>query len=143
MLEGLTLSLYQRGRSLLATEQTAAQQTLYRIARVMAAFHEHHDLWLTPTLASPPVALGTIDIDERDVDRAFAPLIEYVPFTALQNGTGQPAINLPVHWNKDNLPIGVQFVARVGDELTLLKLAAEIEKAAPWAGRYTKIKIPA
>jgi amidase len=143
VLEGLTLSLYQRGKSLLATEQTAAQQTLYRIARVMAAFHERYDLWLTPTLASPPVALGTIDIDERDVDRAFAPLIEYVPFTPLQNGTGQPAINLPIHWNKDNLPIGVQFVARIGDELTLLKLATQIEKATPWADRYAKIKVPA
>jgi amidase len=66
------------------------------------------------------------------VETAFAPLVGYVPFTATQNGTGQPAINLPLHWNGDDLPIGVQFVARNGDEMTLLQLAAQIEQAQPW-----------
>ena len=56
-------------------------------------------------------------------------------FTATQNATGQPAINLPLHWNKEGLPIGVQFVGRFGDELGLLKLAAQLEKAAPWKDR--------
>jgi amidase len=64
-----------------------------------------------------------------------------VPFTAMQNATGQPAINLPLYWNKENLPIGVQFVGRFGDEETLLKLAASIEKVAPWAHKYNDIKV--
>jgi hypothetical protein len=53
----------------------------------------------------------------------------------MQNATGQPAIQLPLNTNKAGLPIGVQFVARYGGEMTLLKLAAELEKAAPWADR--------
>ncbi len=53
----------------------------------------------------------------------------------MQNATGQPAINLPLHWNREGLPIGVQFVGRFGDELGLLKLASQLEKAAPWASR--------
>ena len=80
-------------------------------------------------------------MDERDPQKSFGPLIDYVPFTAMQNVTGQPAINLPLHWNENGLPIGVQFVGRFGDELTLLKLAGELEKAAPWADRYAKIRI--
>ena len=48
-------------------------------------------------------------------------MIDYVPFTAMQNATGQPAINLPLHWNKAGLPIGTQFVGRFGDEVTLLE----------------------
>ena len=68
-------------------------------------------------------------------------MIDYVPFTAMQNATGQPAINLPLHWNKAGLPIGTQFVGRYGDEVTLLKLAAELEKAKPWAHRYKKIEL--
>jgi len=131
-LEGLTFALYQRGKSVPAVQQIWAQQTMYRIARMMGKFHEQYDLWLTPTLAQPPLKIGTIDIDEQDLETAFAPIIDYVPFTATQNATGQPAINLPLHWNKNNLPIGVQFVARNGNEMLLLQLAAQIEQAAPW-----------
>jgi len=112
---------------------------LYRLARVTATFHETYDLWLTPTLASPPLRLGTVDVGECDLEEAFAPILDYVPFTALQNGTGQPAINLPLHWNQAGLPIGVQFVARAGNEMTLLKLAAEIEQAHPWFDRRPQL----
>jgi amidase len=131
-LEGLTLSLYEQGKSVPAIQQIWAQQAMYRLARVMAKQHETYDAWLTPTLARPPLAIGTVNVDERDIRTAFAPIIDYVPFTATQNATGQPAINLPLHWNGDNLPIGVQFVARNGNEMLLLQLAAQIEQAAPW-----------
>jgi amidase len=131
-IEGITMALYERGMSITAVQQIWAQQTLFRIARLMGKFHEQYDLLLTPTLAQPPLKIGAINIDEPVVETAFAPLVGYVPFTATQNGTGQPAINLPLHWNADNLPIGVQFVARNGDEMTLLQLAAQIEQAQPW-----------
>jgi amidase len=98
-------------------------------------------MWLTPTLGLPPVKLGTFDMEERDPAKSFAPLIDYVPFTALQNITGQPAINMPLYWNRDDLPVGVQFVGRFGDEETLLKLAAQLERAAPWREQYKKIKL--
>jgi amidase len=77
------------------------------------------------------------------VQKAFKPIIGYVPFTAMQNATGQPAINLPLNWSKSGLPIGVQFVARYGDEMTLLKLAAELEKAQPWAQRRPNLPVQA
>ena len=56
-----------------------------------------------------------------------------MPFTPPFNVTGQPGISLPLHWNDDGLPIGVQFVGRFGDEETLLSLAGQLEQAAPWA----------
>ncbi len=140
VLEGLTIGLYERGRAITASQQTAAQQLLYRYARMIAHFHETYDLWLTPTLGDAPMKLGTINVDELDVEKGFAPLLDYVPYTALQNATGQPAINLPLHWNKAGLPIGVQFVARNGNEMLLLKFAAELEKAQPWAHRKPKLK---
>jgi amidase len=88
----------------------------------------------------PPVKLGIFDMDERDPQKSFAPLIDYVPFTAMQNVTGQPAINLPLHWNDAGLPIGTHFVGRYGDETTLLQLAAQLEQAAPWAQRRPKLE---
>lgn len=138
-LEGLTLGLYERGKTIPAIRQIWAQQTLFRVARLMGKFHEQYDLWLTPTLAQPPLKIGTIDVDEQDIEAAFSPIIDYVPFTATQNATGQPAISLPLHWNRANLPIGVQFVARNGDEMTLLKLAAQIEQAQPWFDKYPQL----
>ena len=60
----------------------------------------------------------------------------------LANASGQPAMTVPLHWNADGLPLGAQFVAPFGDEDTLLKLAAQIEMAAPWATRLPKIAMP-
>lgn len=138
-LEGITLSLYERGREIAATQQIWAQQLLLMHARTAAKFHETYDLWLTPVLAAAPVTLGKIDVGERDLEKAFAPVVGYAPFTAMQNATGQPAISLPLHWTAEGLPVGVQFVARSGNEMLLLKIAAQLEQAAPWFHRRPKI----
>ena len=63
--------------------------------------------------------------------KGFGPIASYVPFTGLQNITGQPAA--PLAWSKSGLPIGVQFVGRFGEEHLLLQLAAQIEKAEHWS----------
>jgi len=135
VVEGLTLSLYEQGMGVTAIQHMMAQQSLFRIARLMARFHETYDAWLCATLDQPPLKLGAIDVEERDLQKAFAPIIDYVPWTAIQNATGQPGINVPLHWNAAGLPIGVQFVARNGGETTLLRLAAELEEASPWIAR--------
>jgi amidase len=138
LFEGLTWGLYQAGKSVPASNYLMAKMAMQQAARATAAFHETYDVWLSATLGLPPVKLGVFDMEETDPVKSFAPLIDYVPFTAMQNVTGQPAINLPLHWNKEGLPIGVQFVGRFGDEVTLLKLAAQLEKAAPWSHRYAQ-----
>ncbi len=139
--EGLTWGLYEMGRQVSASQYLIAKGVLAQAARNAATFHETYDLWLTATLGTPPVKLGTIQMEEPNPMISFAPLVEYVPFTALQNVTGQPAINVPLSWNDEGLPIGVQFVGRFGDELTLLQLAAQLEQAAPWAGHYAQIRL--
>jgi amidase len=141
LFEGLTWGLYERGKSVTASGYLMAKDQINLAARAAAKFHETYDMWLSATLGEPPVRLGTFDMEERDPEKSFAPLIEYVPFTAMQNVTGQPAINLPLFWNREGLPIGVQFVGRFGDELGLLRLAAQLEAAAPWAGQYAKIRL--
>lgn len=69
----------------------------------------------------------------------FAQLIEdfhsYCPFTALFNASGQPAMSVPLYWSPAGLPIGAHFAARFGEETTLLALAAQLERAHPWAAR--------
>ena len=58
-----------------------------------------------------------------------------MPNTALFNVTGQPAMSVPLHWNADGLPIGMQFVARLGEDATLFRLAGQLERARPWFER--------
>jgi amidase len=53
----------------------------------------------------------------------------------MYNIAGLPAMSVPLHWNTDNLPIGSMFAGRFGDEVTLLRLAAQLEQAAPWFDR--------
>ena len=141
MFEGLTWGTYLAGKAVGASQYLLAKMAMGAATREAAKFHETYDVWISATLGEPPVKLGRFDMNEKDVGKAFAPLIDYVPFTAMQNVTGQPAMNLPLYWNKDGLPIGVQLVGRLGEEETLLKLAGELEKAAPWSSNYARIRI--
>lgn len=134
-LEGLTLGLYRAGQSVTGPQVLGAIAALQTVSRAVAAWHRDYDVWITPVLGAPPIPNGMIDFTNTDPLEGFAPMIDYVPFTALQNGTGQPAISLPLHWSADGLPVGVQFVAAVGEEARLIALAAELEQAAPWEPR--------
>jgi amidase len=138
-LEGLTLGLYEAGKQVPASAWVGAVMAMQAMARTVAAWHATFDVWLTPVLASPPIPIGLIDFEERDPAKGFAPMIDYVPFTAIQNATGQPAISLPLAMSGDGLPIGVQFVGRTGEEALLLKLAHQLEKAEPWKTRHPPI----
>jgi amidase len=139
-LEGLTLAYYERGRGVSASQYIRSKMVLGRITRDVARFHQRYDLWLTPTLGEPPWKLGRFDPDRSDLAAVMAEFAAYVPFTPVQNVTGQPAINLPLYWTDGGLPIGVQFVGAFGDELTLLQLATQLEQAAPWTGHYSTLK---
>jgi amidase len=83
--------------------------------------------------------IGTMNFDLTDPMAVYTPVLDYTPFTAIQNASGNPAINLPLHWNGDGLPIGVQFAGRFGDEAGLLALATQIEAVAPWFDRHPPI----
>jgi amidase len=133
--EPLTWALTQIGRALDAGAYLTSVQELQKITRQIALAFDDIDVLLTPTLAEPPVLLGTFDSPEDQPLTGLFRAASYVPFTPPFNVTGQPAISVPLHWNDEGLPIGSQFVGRFGDEETLLALAGQLEAAAPWADR--------
>jgi amidase len=92
------------------------------------------DLLLTPTLALPPVPVGW-ESEPEDPWEQFDRAARFTPFTAAFNVTGQPAVSLPLHWTDEALPIGVQLVGPPLGDALLVRIAAQVEAARPWAGR--------
>jgi amidase len=133
-LRPLTRWLRERGRSLSALDVWSSLATLRSTARQELGRTSHFDAVLTPTIAQLPAKVGGLRNDD-DPAQDFENQKRYTPFTAPYNMSGQPSVNVPLHWTDDNLPIGIQLVGRPGDEVTLLRLAAQIEAAEPWAHR--------
>jgi amidase len=154
--EAATYSLGLLGRAMPASQYASSSNTLASATRAVGGFFEQFDVLLTPTLARPPIMIG--ELQPRGAERALMRVInaagagwllralgvvgpiaaktfEYMPFTPLFNVTGQPAMSVPLHWNAQGLPIGMQFVGRLGDEATLLRLAGQLERARPWFDR--------
>jgi len=134
--EPLTWALAEQGWSNSAAQFVTAMGYAQIVARGALAWWQDYDLLLTPTMGLPPAELGTIGTGHED--NPLAPIeraIPYAAFTAGFNATGQPAISLPLHWSEAGLPIGVQLVADMGREDLLLRVAAQLEEAVPWAER--------
>jgi amidase len=134
--EPLTWALAEEGRSRTSGRYLLDHGLHQVVARAIAGWHDSgFDLHLTPTMAEPPVPIGTYDQSGPDPMDAFRRAIPAGSFTALFNATGQPAISLPLHWTPEGLPVGVQLVAPFGREDLLIRAAAQLERAQPWADR--------
>jgi amidase len=133
-LRPLTRWLRGLGRQRSGPEFVAALAALQRLSRAAVRATAPYDAVLTPTLAQPPAPVGGLR-DDADPAADFAAQTRFTPFTSVANVTGQPAISLPLSWDAAGLPIGVMLVGRCGGEGTLLRLAAQMEAARPWAHR--------
>jgi amidase len=137
LLEPINRALAEQARETPSPEYGAAIMQLQTIARRVVAFWDEYDIVITPTLAMLPVPIGwTWEDTDGDPLLAFSRQTLFTPYTALVNVTGQPAMSLPLHASKTGLPVGVQFIARPFDEATLFRLAAQLEEAHPWSGRF-------
>ena len=133
--ETVTWRFAERGDETSATDYLRALRDIRAVGESLADFFERYDVLLTPTMAQLPPRLGQLDPlrdDFKGFNRAVQP---YVTFTQMFNMSGQPAASLPLHWTPEGLPVGVQIAGRVGEETTLLALAAQFEQARPWFDR--------
>ena len=158
--EPSTWALGLLGRKCRAPELSRSLDLAQLVARQIGEFFREYHVLLTPTLAMPPVATGELQPKGMravamkllgslnaaglistlsGIDALAEHVFGFIPYTPLFNGTGQPAMSVPLYWNDAGLPIGMQFVARYGDEATLLRLAGQLERAQPWTERVPPI----
>jgi amidase len=134
--EAGTWGLAEVGKQLSAVQLLGILAHQQGAARLAATWWESgFDLLLTPTLGEPPPRLGSFVADPDDPVAIIKRAIPTGGFTAFWNASGQPAISLPLHWSDEGLPIGVQLVAPYGREDMLIRVAAQVEQARPWAER--------
>ena len=141
--EAVTWACYEDGKRFSALDLLMALDHHNTVSREVAPFFQKVDAFLTPTIARPPAPLGEIDQNKAGLSAIgwTRQVFEYVPFTALYNTTGQPAISLPMHSTPEGVPVGVQLAGRFGDEATLLRLASQLELARPWRERRPRLHV--
>ncbi|SEO92758.1 amidase [Aquisalimonas asiatica] len=148
-----TRALAMLGRALTSGEYVRAHQQWNHFGRTLGHFFQDHDLYLTPTTAALPARIGELETPRVEqlalrpllrldagrllmktgvVDKLAFRSLARTPFTQLANLTGTPAMSVPLHRSTDGLPVGSQFMAPVGGEGRLLRLAAQLEQAHPW-----------
>ncbi len=134
----LTRWLADRGRAVSGPEFGLAIGAMRRFAADALTALAPYDAVLTPTLASPPLAVGAIR-DDADPAADFEAQKSFTPWTSAWNVTGMPAVSLPLRWTGagpgDGLPVGVMLAARPAEEELLLSLSAQVEAAEAAAGR--------
>jgi amidase len=121
------------GKQLGAVAYLESRAWLGMWTRRVAEWWNSYDLLLTPTVGAPPPELGWFTADGPEQEEAR--IASFMPYTAQFNMTGQPAISLPLHWTPGGLPVGVQLVAAYGREDVLIRVASQLEQAAPWSDR--------
>jgi amidase len=128
-------AMAERARSLTAVEVIAQSEEMWAWSRRVAAWWaDGFDVLVMPTMPSPAFLLGTASPD-RPPEQAMPIVGRAASLTSAWNITGQPAISLPLGMSDGGLPIGVQVIAAYGREDVLLRVAAQLEQAAPWAAR--------
>ncbi len=132
--EAVTWKIAVEGTHVTAPEFARAIDRMHLMGRRLAESFASFDVLMTPTTATPAVPLGAMSMDRVD-DDAEQLFRRTVAFSQVANLTGVPAMTVPLHWSGDGLPVGVQFIAPLGREDLLFRLAGQLERARPWDER--------
>jgi amidase len=138
-LEPLTWASLKGGRKVTGEMAFRGWQDLRVLNRRTLAFFEDWDVYLSPVMGTPVPEIGHMDpvnLEPREVNRRQGAVF---PYTPPSNFSGQPSMSLPLEMSADGLPVGMMFTARFADEATLFRLAAQLEKEAPWKDRRPQV----
>jgi aspartyl-tRNA(Asn)/glutamyl-tRNA(Gln) amidotransferase subunit A len=126
-----------------AAEWTGAdyQRAMFQrtdLFRTMQRWFETADYLVTPTLSRTALPIDQDLFEPIRVDGMEAGELRrnWFPYTMPFNITGHPALTLGCGFDKEGLPIGLQFVGRFRDEASVLRAAALYEASESWLDRW-------
>jgi Asp-tRNA(Asn)/Glu-tRNA(Gln) amidotransferase A subunit family amidase len=134
-MEASSWSLMKFGGERSAADHLAAVRHLHALGATWDRELDAYDVVVTPVSTLPPHLIGAVRTNIPDLQAYLTALLGRFPFTPGVNATGRPAMSVPLYWSAGGLPIGVQFIGKPGSEALLLRLARQLETAAPWNGR--------
>lgn len=132
-IEEMTLVYYQMGKAVTAPDYILAHRSLNAWTRRAAEWFTGYDVVLNSTMGGKALQIGALK--ELSLAERNALVEVYARGTMPANSTGWPAMSVPLAWSSDGTPMGIHFMAKEGGEDTLLRLAAQLEEAQPWAHR--------
>jgi amidase len=122
-----------------AIDYARAQYIQQQAARDIGSFFNTYDAFVQPMLGTPPAPIGWLDMNSEDLEAYIQNIGIYSPFTAVYNITGNPSMNVPIHWSENGLPVGTMITGAFGDEATLFRIAGQLERAQPWAQKLPPV----
>lgn len=137
-LESNTLALALRGRQRSAADYAFAMHDMRNRSALIMQATEQYDAVLTPTLAQPALPLD-VQLDSETHEERWTRYLDWLAFTYPINCTGQPAISIPGGLSQQGLPIGIQFIGRMGDDAGVLSVAEAFEHAQPWQDSFAQL----
>ena len=132
LFEPVVIDCCEKGAAYSASDYASAVQLTHQTARCLGEFFKDYDLLVTPTLANPPLLLGTLDMQSNDWPTFITALLDEIPFTPLFNATGCPAASVPMGRSTEGLPVGVHIGAPLGHEDSIFRLVGALERQWPW-----------
>jgi len=136
LVDPVVRALWEAGQKMSAAEYITNVTQMHNMAREIVQELAPYDAVISPVTSRPAVKLGTLP---SHPSKYLSELPEWIPFTFAFNATGQPALSVPNGFSKSKLPLAMQIVGRQADEVTIIGLAAQFEKARPWKDKHPPI----
>ncbi|HAV37853.1 MAG TPA: amidase, partial [Massilia sp.] len=133
-LETVTQHVLRRASDVTGEGLYRARQGFESVTMTMESLFARYDVILSPVTATPTPLLGALSLDQSYESYGRAAMGS-AAFTIPANVGGQPSMSVPLGWSNEGLPIGMMFTARIGAEGLLFRLAAQLERERPWAGK--------
>ena len=126
--------LLRRGQALRATDMARLQAPAREWTSRVRALFEDIDLLICPSWPSPAPPLQAREGASLLEDHG-----EMLKFTAPWNFSGHPAVCFPGGFNRQGLPLGVQIIARHGEEELALRAGHAFQQSTDWHQRHPKL----
>ncbi len=136
LVDPVVRELWEAGQKISAAQYITTVTQMHNMAREIVQELAPWDVVISPVTSSPAVKLGTLP---SHPSKGMTELTAWIPFTFAFNATGQPAFSVPNGFSKAGLPLALQIVGRPADEVTIIGLAAQFEKARPWKDKHPQL----